>query len=346
VALLAVRGSKRDAQRALRKALTERDHGITIDPSKLTVAEHLERWLDDHASLRVEPATLLRYRQIATRLTPLIGSIRLADLQAAHIQSAYRRLLDDGLADRTVLHHHRVLKQALKHAVLWKLLAANPADAVTPPRPERREMRSLSAEEVTRLEAAAGDDDYRRLITVSVSTGLRLGELLGLKWSDVDFDAGRVRVQRTLTYLSRVLALASLKTSHSRRVVALSAHTVTTLREHRAAQLERRLALGEVYAEQGLVFPAENGALLPPYRVSNRFTNLCRREGLQGVRWHDLRHTMATLALGAGVNVKIVSERLGHSTTQITLDTYSHVLPDMQEAAAEALDVALRRPTA
>ena len=339
-----VQGSIGDAQRALTNALATRDRGIDLDPSRVLLAEYFDRWLDEHARLTVRPSTLVRYRQLTKRLKPLLGNLALRDLRPAHIQRAYAGLLDDGLAARTVLHHHRVLKQSLKQAVRWGLLASNPSDAATPPRVERREMRTLSAEEVALVEAAATDDEFRRMIHVAVTTGLRLGELLGLQWRDIDFESGRMLIQRTASYQDRETTLGPPKTAKSRRPVALSQGTLVVLREHRVSQSAHRLAIGPAYRDSDLVFPAPDGSVQPPYRISGRFKDLVARVGLEGVRFHDLRHTMATLALGAGVHVKVVSERLGHSTTQITLDTYSHVSPDLQREAAEVLDGALRVP--
>ena len=338
-----VRGSRADAQRALNSALAARDQGIDLNPSRLLVRDYLEQWLDRHARISVRPSTLRRYEQIAGRLASLIGAITLRDLRAIHVQNAYGALLDDGLAPRTVLHHHRLLKQSLQQAVRWGLIPANPADAVAAPKAERREMRSLSADEVALLEDAVTDDDLARLFRVAVTTGLRLGELLGLRWSDIDLGNGRLHVQRSAFYGKGTTSLGSVKTGRSRRAVALSHGTVATLREHHAAQASRRLELGPAYRGMDLVFPSPDGSIMPPYRASNRFRAIADRVGLRGVRFHDLRHTMATLALSAGVHVKVVSERLGHSTTQITLDTYSHVLPDLQREAAEALDAALHR---
>lgn len=339
----AVHGSRRDAQRALTEAMAARDLGIDVNPSGVLLEDYFDRWLDEHARLKVKASTLGRYRQMAERLKPFLGALALRDLRPAHIQRAYAELLGEGLAGRTVLHHHRLLKQALKQAVRWGLLAGNPADAVTPPRAERREMRTLSAEDVARVEAAATDDEFRRLIHVAVTTGLRLGELLGLQWKDIDFDGARMLIQRTASYQDRETTLGPLKTGRSHRPVALSEGTLAVLREHRASQRAHRLEIGPAYRDADLVFPAADGSVQPPYRISGRFRDLVARVGLEGVRFHDLRHTMATLALGAGVHVKIVSERLGHSTTQITLDTYSHVAPDLQREAAEVLDGALRR---
>ncbi len=338
-----VHGSRRDAQRALNQLLAARDRGLDINPSRVTLGEHLDRWLDEHARLRVKPSTLLRYRQLANRLKPFAGTVPLRDLRPERIQYAYAQLLEEGLSARTVLHHHRVLSQALKQAVRWGLLASNPADAVTPPRAAPRELRTLRPEEVALLEDAAPDDEFRRLIQVAVKTGLRLGELLGLQWKDIDLEGGRMRIQRSASYRNGETTLGPVKTGRSQRPVALSAETLAVLRAQRASQRARRLELGPAYRDHDLVFAAADGSAQPPYRISGRFRSVAARAGVGGVRFHDLRHAMATAALGAGVHVKVVSERLGHSTTQITLDTYSHVLPDLQREAAELIDEALRR---
>ena len=197
-----VRGTKKDAERALTQALHRRDTGTDIAPARVTVAEYLQRWLRDYAAANVAPSTLRRYQQIVGRLLPLLGSLRLQHLRPTHIQKAYAALLQDGLAARTVLHHHRVLREALQHAVRWQLAASNPADAVSPPRPAEREMRALTPDEVHRLLAADGDPGLRAIIHVAVTTGLRLGELLGLRWSDLDLDGGTASISRAAQYLS------------------------------------------------------------------------------------------------------------------------------------------------
>ena len=337
-----VRGTKKDAERALTQALHRRDTGTDIAPARVTVAEYLQRWLRDYAAANVAPSTLRRYQQIVGRLLPLLGSLRLQHLRPTHIQEAYAALLQDGLAARTVLHHHRVLREALQHAVRWQLAASNPADAVSPPRPAEREMRALTPDEVHRLLAADGDPGLRAIIHVAVTTGLRLCELLGLRWSDLDLDGGTASISRAAQYLSGTgITFRQPKSARSRRNIALSAETVRTLREHRRRQLERRLATGPAYVDQDLVFSTADGSVRPPYQVQAAFRTLVQRVGLGPVRFHDLRHTAATLMLRAGVPIKIVSTRLGHATAALTLDTYSHVTPDMQREAAAAVDAVL-----
>lgn len=339
-----VHGSKRQAEQALTEALHRRDTGMDVQPSKLSVGEFLERWLRDYAEVNVAPSTLQRYRQIVGRLAPLLGHFRLQDLRPAHIQAAYRALLGDGLAHRTVLHHHRVLRQALQQAVLWQFITHNPADAVTPPRPQRTEMRALDPVDVHRLIDGCDDQELATLISLAVATAMRLGELLGLRWTDFDFNGATLHLARTAQYLPDTgVTLRTPKTPRSRRSIALSPDTIALLHQHRSRQLQARLALGSAYRDQGLVFATVEGDPIPPYRISGRFSTLVRRVGLEPLRFHDLRHTAATLMLRAGVHPKIVSERLGHATVAITLDTYSHVMPDMQRDAAAVVDGLLAR---
>lgn len=342
-----VQGTRRDAERARTEALHERDTGIDLRPEHVTLAQYLQRWLTDYAAHNVAPSTLLRYRQLSTRLSVLLGNLRLAEIRPAHVQSAYAALLRDGLAERTVLHHHRMLREALHHAVRWQLLGRNPADAVQPPRPARAEMRTLTSDETGVLMDAVADAGQRRLVYVALATGLRLGELLGLRWSDIDWSGSRATIQRAAQYLpASGVTLRAPKTARGRRSVALSADTLTVLREHRSNQNEARLRAGPAWSDNGLVFARADGSLERPYPVSAAVIRQARGAGFEGLRFHDLRHTAATLMLQAGVHPKIVSERLGHATISLTLDTYSHVLPDMQQEAAAALDRLLTPPPA
>ncbi len=340
---ITIEGSKRKAQRILSELLAQRDRGIDIAPERVTVAEYLERWLEDAARGRVSPRTCKRYAQLVRRVSPTIGAYRLEALRPTHMSAAYTALLNEGLTAQTVLHHHRVLKQALQQAVRWQLIGLNPAEAVIPPRPQRREMRALDGEEVGRLLAASRDEDLRRLIFVAVATGLRLGELLGLKWRDVDLGTHAMSIQRTAQYIDGVDTFSSPKTQRSHRTVAFSSSTTAVLQEHRRSQLARRLRVGELWQDHDLVFCREDGSPARVSNVSHRFAHLARTADLP-VRFHDLRHTMATIALRAGVHPKVVSERLGHASVQITLDTYSHVMPDIQGEAAEAIERVLPDP--
>jgi integrase len=343
-----VRGKKADAERALTAALGQRDQGIDLAPAKITVAEYIRVWLRDYAEHNVAASTLQRYRGIVeSHIIPTLGSRRLADLRPIDIQAAYTKWLSPGgrcgsemrgLSPRTVLHHHRLLREAFHQAVRWQLLARNPCDAVEPPRPPRAEVQVLDEQGVRRMLDAARSEPLYALFHTAITTGARLGELLALRWQDVDFERGRVSIARTVRrYSDKGYVFSQPKTHRSRRPIALDADTKLVLLEHRRHQIEQRLLVGPPYNDQDLVFATATGTVLGDSRVRTTFGRILRAAGLKRIRLHDLRHTAATLMLKAGVNPKVVSDRLGHSTISITLDIYSHVLPDMQRDGAEAL---------
>jgi integrase len=352
-----VHGTKAEAERELRRILRELDTGLYADPERLLVRDYLARWLSDHAKPNCSVRTYERYQElIQSYIDPRVGHLPLAKLRPLHIQAMEADLLEGGrtrrqeggpagLSARTVLHVHRVLSTALRQAVRWQLLARNPAEAVRPPRPTRAPVQALDEEQTARLLAAAKGSPLHAPVLapvlVAVMTGLRRGELLALRWSDVDLEAATLSVAQTLRVTHSGLVFAPPKTGKSRRLLALPPLVVETLREHRTRQLEERLRLGPVWEEHGLVFPGPDGRPWHPDTFTSAFRALCPRAGVK-VRFHDLRHSHATQLLKAGVHPKIVSERLGHSTVGITLDIYSHLLPGMQEEAVGRLEAALR----
>ena len=234
---------------------------------------------------------------------------------------------------------HVTLHKALKQAVNDGLVSRNVTEGVKPPQLRREEIRPLSPEQVKVLLEAARGDRLQALYVLAIHTGLRQGELLGLKWNDVDLEAGTLHVRRTLVTAKGGPVLAAPKTRGSRRSVKLTGSATDALKNHLNHQLEEIERAGPLWQENGLIFAAEMGEPLDRHHVTAwRFRTLLKRAGLPKVRFHDLRHTCATLLLLKNVNPKIVSEMLGHATTSITLDTYSHLLPNMQDHAAKALD--------
>jgi integrase len=243
-----------------------------------------------------------------------------------------------GLSARSVLHCHRVLKSALAHAIKWQLTSRNPADAVDPPTPSRYEVKVVEAEEVKALLAAADETRYGSLINLAVMTGLRVGELLGLRWKDLDFDNRMLSVRPTCQWLPREgFIFRQPKTYRSTRPVSLGSVTIDRLRQQRIQQLEERLAAGPAYADKDLVFADPIGRPLHPSTLRQAWLAITKTQGLK-LRLHDLRHIHASLLLHQGVHPKVVSERLGHSTVGITLDLYSHVTPTLQAQAAEQIE--------
>jgi integrase len=222
------------------------------------------------------------------------------------------------------------------------LVPRNATEAVKPPQVRREETRPLTPEQVRTLFGAAKGDRLEALYVLAVTTGLRQGELLGLKWDDVDMEAGTLQVRRTLTTAKGGPVLSAPKTKGSRRTVKLSQTALEALTSHLERQLEEIDRVGSLWRENGLIFASEVGEPLDRRDLTtHRFKPLLRRAGLPQIRFHDLRHTCATLLLSKNVNPKVVSEILGHATIAITLDTYSHVLPTMQESAAKAMEEAL-----
>ncbi len=332
-------GTKKDAQRYLTKALREMDLDEFVEPSDRSLQAYLEDWLTSSVAARVAERTAKDYAALLRRhIIPPLGDRKLSQLTPAEIQRVYTRMTERGLSGRTVRYVHAVLHTALEQAVKWRLLAHNPATHVDPPRNQRREIRVLGAEELGHFLACARDDRWYALWELLAATGMRPGEALGLTWTDIE--GHRIRIQRSLVrHADGRWALKDPKTARARRTVTIPKTVEQTLQRHRKEQVEQRLQAGPEYQDHGLVFAVSNGSPLDWNVVVRRhFKAIAKRAGLPGIRPYDLRHTCATLLLGSGENVKVVSERLGHASAALTLDVYSHVLPDMQQRAAERLE--------
>lgn len=336
-----------EALRLLRELQRQAEQGLLPAGRPPTVAQFLAQWLEGQRhSLR--PRTWDGYESIVrTRLVPQLGRLRLDQLTPAHLAAAYDRLLGQGLSPKSVLNSHRLLHRALGDAVRWGMLARNPCDLVDPPRAARPAVRALDAGEVARLLEASASDDLGPLVTVAVLTGLRQGELLGLTWDDVDLERGELSVVRSVQRVrGQGLVVVPPKTASSKRLVPLAPQAVAALREQRTRQLAARLKAGPAWAEGDWVFTTALGMPYHPADVGHRFQRLLERAGLPRVRFHDLRHTAASLLLGEGVHPKVVASLLGHSTVQVTLDTYSHVTPGLARQATEALAALVASRTA
>src|SRR5215218_5669077 len=331
--------TRKEAAEKLAKALSDRADGIVVDDKNLTVGEYLDRWLSDCVRGTVRDSTYSRDKYLVTNhIKPSIGRVKLKNVNALQVQSLYRERLDSGLSCSTVQKIHHVLHKALAQAVRWNLIPRNPADAVKAPTPTPKEMHPLSALEARRLLEAARGDSLEALYVLAIHTGMRQGELLGLKWADVDLENAIVRVRRTLTRKGTGYVLGEPKTKKSRRTVRLTQKAVEALRSHRVRQAREKLRIGSLYQDQDLVFAGRNGGLINPSNLRQRsFKPLLKRAGLPQITFHDLRHTYASLLFQKNVHPKIVSDTLGHASVAITLDTYSHMLPGMGGEAADAM---------
>jgi integrase len=326
----------------LAKALANRADGLVFDAGALTVGAYLDRWLEDVRNT-VRQSTFEGYEYaIRPHIKPALGRIKLKDLSPAHVRWFYRERLDSGLAPATVHKLHVVLHKALKAAVADGLIPRNVTAELKLPRITREEIDPLDQDEARRLLEASRGDRLEALYVLALNTGMRQGELLALKWDDVDLERGVLRVRRTLTHSGKAFVLGEPKSKKSRRTIRLTGGAVQALKEHLSRQLEEMERMGSLYQPGGHIFATEAGTIINPSNLRNRsFKPLLKRAGLRPIRFHDLRHTCATLLLSKDVNPKIVSEMLGHSSIAITLDTYSHVLPNMRDQAAAAMEEAL-----
>ncbi len=336
--------TRREAEAHLAQLITQVQAGGTMPSTKLRVGEYLEQWLRDYAAGAVGLVTLATYRDlIRLHITPALGHVPLARLSPQAIQGYLSGKLRAGLSSTSVLHQFRVLHEALKHAMRWGLIVRNPGDMVDPPRPRRTEMRVWDDEQIRLfLAEARRSSTYYRLYLAAILTGMRQGELLGLRWQDVDFTLGTASVQQTFYRLGGQQVFKEPKSAKARRAVALPPVLVEELRGLREEQAERQRLLGPEYEDHSLLFCQADGKPLHARNiVRGDFRRVTERVGVLHIRFHDLRHTHASHLLQQGVNPKVVQERLGHATPAFTLHVYGHVLPGMQEEAARVFEARL-----
>jgi integrase len=330
--------TKKDAERAQVELLAKADQGSYVEPSKRTMGPFLrEDWLPGLRA-QVRPSTWAEHRsKVEVHLAPALGHVPLQRLGPGHLNTLYADLLERGLSARTVLHVHATIRRALADATRWGLVPRNVALLASPPRPARTELQVWTAADLRGFLAHVQGDRLYALWLLAASTGMRRGEVLGLQWPDVDLARARVGVRRSLVTVGHQVVVSEPKTAKGRRSVALDPATVATLKAWRRHQTAERLAWGPAWTDAGLVFTREDGRPLHPREVTRAFTRHVLAAELPIIRLHDLRHTHATLALAAGVHPKIVQERLGHANIAITLDTYSHAVPALEEQAARTV---------
>jgi integrase len=345
-----VKGTKKDAQTALNAMLHDRDLGLLGDARKQTLNEYLNQWLETIAKPRLQHRTFQDYKDLMRRyVRESLGNVKLADLKSIHIQKLYGQMQEKGLSARIVRYTHAVLRSALQHAVKVNILPRNEAQLVQLPKQTRKEMDVLNQTEVGAFLDALQGERFAAMFSFALATGCRPEEYLSIQWKDIDFEKGTAIIRRALIThrTGGGWHFSEPKTKQSRRTIPLPVSTIKELRAHRREQLEAKLKLGTAWNDFDLVFASEIGTPLNPPNVTRAFKKALQRAGIRtSIRLYDLRHTTATLLLQAGVNPKVVSERLGHSTIVLTLDVYSHVLPSMQEAATEQLESLIFRKIA
>lgn len=340
--------SKGEAEKARTRLLAEMDRGEYVKPSKVLVSDYLADWLTGRSD-QLQPTTLDSYRsQIQDHVVPALGGLYLTGVNPMRILKFYAELRASGrkrggggLSPATVLYIHRILRRSFADAVRRGLLASNPFDRIDPPRPARdsaaNSMNTWTAQQVSGFLDSVTDDWLYALWHLAATTGMRRGELLGLRWTDVDTVNRRVEVTRSRVTVRYETAISSPKSKSGYRSVALDEVTASVLKKHRAKVVSSAILIGRSFVNDELIFCHQDGTPVHPDQVSKSFKRLSKRASLPEIRFHDLRHTYATLALRADVHPKVVSERLGHSTIAMTLDRYSHAVPALQEDAAETV---------
>ncbi len=336
-----VRGRKGDAQRRLTELLASLDKGVYTPPGRTTLAVHLHYWLEGYVKTNCSQRTLDGYSSIIEHhLIPALGQIQLKQLRPQAIQAYYGKACET-LTARTVHHQHRVLSQALKYAVRQGYLGRNPAELVDPPSPRKTPMRTLTASEVEVLLTSVRNSNYYPVIYTAVSTGLRQAEILGLRWRDVDLDMCSISVSQVLYIRKGIAQFKEPKTTHSRRRVNMTPKLAIYLRAYKAERERLYIELGKPLALDTLVFTSVEGKPIDAHVLSHAFGVLAKRAGLGHVRFHDLRHTFASLMLQRGAKPKVISEALGHASVGFTMDVYSHIIEGMQKDAMALLDEVL-----
>lgn len=347
--------TKRAARAALTAIKHDRDSGTFIRPTKVTLGRFLlDEWLPAKRS-GLRASTVNSYeRAIALYIVPTLGDVPLGDVDGAMLNALYARLLEEGrgrarrgggagLSPKTVRNIHGVLAKAFHDAVRWNRVLRNPCHAADPPKGTSPEMRSWTSDEIRAFIAATSTHRWAGVWALLATTGMRRGEALGLRWRDLDLDAGRVTIQSTRVRFANRVERSTPKTARGNRTITVGPATVAALRAWRKQQASDRLLMGAGWQNgDDLVVTIADGSAPNPEAFSNLFAKLVKRAGLPPIRLHDLRHSYASAALRDGVPVKVVSQRIGHADVGVTLKVYAHVLPGDDEAAAHAADGLLR----
>jgi integrase len=337
--------TRKDVQEQLKTALYEQQHGKLATGPKQTVEQYFNRWLEEVHKPTIRISTYTKYRNLLDKhILPAIGNVQLNKLTLQKIQALYMLKLQEGYKPSTVHAIHEVIHRGLDQAIRWKYITENISEYASLPRVGKQENQTLTTEQAQKLLEAAKDHLLETLLTVALATGMRRGELLGLRWQDINFETMSLQVCRTVGFgKGRNYTVNEPKTASGRRRIILPQFAIDALKQHRIQQLERRLQVGSEWIDRDLVFSDSVGNYFPLSSLEYMFQVLLKKAELPHMRFHDLRHSAATILLTMGVHPKVVQELLGHSQISMTMDTYSHVLPSMQQEAMNKLDDAFRQ---
>jgi integrase len=346
--------NRNEVAEKMSKELHDIQISMYVEPNKITMEQWLETWLYEYKKSSVRPTTFESYEYIVrVHINPKIGRLYLKDLKAEQLQKLYNEKFSKGRSDgkgglssRTVRYIHILIHEALDQAVMNNLISKNVSEFTKLPMQKKAEMRVLTAEEQQKFLNALDDERLRASFILALGSGVRLGELLALRWKDVDFNKGIISINRTVKRTKTfdneenksVLLIQEPKTKSGKRQIPLPASVITELKEHRKLQLQERLLAGLLYIDNDLLFSTEIGKLLEPSNFIRKFKSLIKKAGLENVNFHALRHSYATRLLEENEHPKVVQELLGHSDIKLTLNTYSHVMPEIKIAAANKID--------
>lgn len=343
--------ARKEAEQELARFVSEIESGQFVEPSRVTFKDFVVRWLRDYAEVELAPKTVHRYKELLnTRILPAMGHLKIQQIAPTHLLEFYKNLREEGirldgkegkLSDETVKHHHRLIASILQDAVEWGIIPSNPARRVKAPKSKRKQAACYDEDQVRALLAAAEEEPLKRkvLIVLTVFTGLRRGEIMGLEWQDVNFEEGTLTVRQASQYVpGKGRFTKDPKTEKSKREITLPPSVMALLKQFKKRQLEERLKAGDLWQESGRLFVNWDGRPLSPEWPSDWFPEFLKRHKLPPLPYHGLRHTAATMLIDQGVPAKHISERLGHSNISTTMDIYGHLLKKADKEIADKLE--------
>jgi integrase len=342
--------SKREAEKLLDLFAAEVLRGQYVEPSKLTLKQFVERWLRDYVEAELAPKTVHRYKEILARVLQAMGHLKMEQIKPMHLVEFYNNLREEGirkdgktgkLSDSTVLYHHRVINSLFNDAVKWEVIPSNPASKVDPPKVKTKQAPCYDEEQTAALLAALDKEPlkYKVMVILALATGLRRGEIMGLEWPDVDFEANTLTVRRASQYLPEKGTFSKdPKNETSNRVIAVPESVMALLKQYKAHQNEERLKVGDLWQGSNRLFTSWDGRPMHPDTISSWFPKFLARHNLPRIKFHALRHTSATLLIAEGIPLKNVSTRLGHADTRTTDKIYAHALVSVDRKAAQVMD--------
>ena len=324
--------TKQEANRKRNEALRELEQGTLATGPQQKLKDYLEDWIENVHKDNIRISTYVKYKKLIKYIVADLGEVRLQKLTPEQVQRFYAKKRKDGLSSKTVHEIHGVLHLALKHAVRWNYVSRNVCDLLDSPRVVSREGTPLTLEQAKKLLEGIRGHRLEAVLMMAVITGMRKGEIIALRWSDIDLDRHILRVLHTVDYIPGYGYVENEpKTQAGKRTIDLPEFFIDMLKHHRAKQVERRLKVGEVWENRDLVFPDLTGGYLNPIHVLRMFKKILERAGLPDMPFHDLRHSAATILISMGINPKVIQELLGHSDISITLGLYGHLFPSMQQ---------------